>query len=62
MHWTESITHDDFLATPEMTSRDVQVFGSVVSRAMCPIGQVLPISQIAHKIQSGIALPEVQTR
>jgi hypothetical protein len=62
MSWTESITHDDFIATPEMTSRDVQVFGFVVSRAMRPIGQVLPISRIAHKIQSGIARPEGQTR
>ena len=62
MHWPESITHDDFLATPEMTSWDVQVFSSVVSQAMCPIGQVLPASQIAHKIQSGIARPEGQTR
>lgn len=62
MHWTESITHDDFLATPEVTSRDVQVFGSVVSRAMCAISQVLPASQIVHKIHSGIARPECQTR
>jgi hypothetical protein len=45
-----------------MTFRDVQVFDRAPNQAICAIGQVLPVSRIAHKIQSGIARPEGQTR